>query len=193
MAWPTDQGATGELISAAQWNRLPMLLADTTVTGAAAATIDVTSIPAHWTHLMLVGKLRMSDAAGAVSVGLRFNNDSSAIYEHVFDYVVNATENAGNALLGSSAAVGLAPAATSTANRFGSIAITIPYYTDATNHKTFVSEFSAPGGSAANMFVGNYGGAWANAAAVNRVTLIDLSGGNFEIGCRVSLYGLGRI
>lgn len=190
MPWPSSAVATGELITAAQLNGLPVKVADTTLS-AAAATIDFSSIPSHYAHLMFIAYLRGDTAATQINVDLRFNNDSSALYDSSVFTVRDPSTVGTLAAVGATALTcAHAPAASAPANAFTPVQILIPHYTNAANHKTVDSRF---GMRLSTLVTGQYAGAgqgtWTAVAAVNRVTLLP-SAGNFAIGSRVTLYGL---
>ena len=192
MAYPTDVLAAGDLVTAAQINRWCVLLADTTL-ASAAASVDLTSIPAHWTNLMLVVYGRGDFGAVGVTGCLRFNNDSAGNYDQEILRGNNATASALNALASTSISIGSFPGASGTANYFGMCAVLIPNYANAVGQKASIAWGAARFTSAAtDMYNDIVGGFWRSTAAINRVTVFPNSG-NFEVGTRVSLYGMGRI
>lgn len=195
MSWPTDQVATGDLITAAQLNRLPILLADTLVAGSAVASVDLTSIPAHWTHLKLIVSGRSSTAALTDYVRFRFNNDSTAIYNWQNLSWINTTVGSGPAVSQTGIIGLIVAAASATANVAGGGEVLIANYAATTFHKTLehsVASVSADD-TATNQQLHLFGGRWRSTAAINRITLTLNSGANFEIGTRVTLYGMGRL
>lgn len=192
MAYPTDVVATGDLITAAQINRWCVMLADS-VLDSPAATFDLTSIPAHWSHLKLVAYLRGDSASVAVPVYVRFNNDASAIYDRQALVANAATVTGSESISNTSAQIGNMPDSSGLADSFGVLELTIPYYAGTTDLKSA----SSIGGhkrdnSTGNVYVEQYSVHWRSAAAINRITLLP-SSGNFDTGSRVSLYGTGRI
>lgn len=192
MAWPTDQGATGELISAAQFNRLPALLSDTLVTSAGTTLIDITSIPAHWSNLLLVCYLRGSSGT-APPVLCRFNGDTGNNYDWQNLQANGATVGASESLATSSILLASAPGASDGANLFNAVEAVIPHYANSANHKTVAANVAHKLGTASgNVYAQRTTGAWRSTAAITRITL-SLGEGDFAIGSRVSLYGMGRI
>lgn len=192
MAWPTDIGATGDLITAAQWNRLPEMLADSTL-GAAAASFDFTGIPAHWSHLMIVAYLRGDAVTTSRAVNVRFNNDSGGNYDRQLYNAGAATVAGAEAFGATSGQVGSMPAASATADVFGTLSVIIPHYAGTVDQKACRSDYSEKRGVTTGLI--NMGGScvyWRSAAAINRITLLPESG-NFDIGSRASVYGMGRI
>ncbi|MCR4340957.1 MAG: hypothetical protein NUW01_13840 [Gemmatimonadaceae bacterium] len=193
MAWPTDLGATGELISAAQFNRLPMLLADTTVAGSVAASIDFTSIPAHWSHLRIDVCARGDTAATSVNLLVRFNADSTGQYDYQYIRVQNATVDGSASLAQTAIITGDVPAASAPASSFGPCVIDISDYADGSNHQVLLFQtFRKRDTAAGDLGYIAGGGLWRITTAVSRVTLSPAAG-NFAIGSRASLYGMGRV
>ena len=190
MAWPTTAVATGDLIAAAQLNGLPVRIADTTVAGASVASIDFTSIPSVYAHLLIVAYLRSAIVGTADSVFVRLNNDSGANYDHQHLYGSAATATASETFGGTQVVAGECPGSTAGANLFGQLDIWLPHYVNAANNKVLRS-FSAHkiGTASGNLKALNVAGFWRSNAAISRVTLLA-SGGNLEIGSRATLYGL---
>src|SRR4051794_12042658 len=91
MAWPTTAVVTGDLITAAQLNLLPIRLADSGVLGSDQASIDFTSIPGVFTHLLVVIYARTDQAGAADSICVRMNNDSTGNYLSETIYAFGAT------------------------------------------------------------------------------------------------------
>lgn len=189
MAWPTTAVVTGDLITAAQLNGLPVKIADSTA-GSAVATFDFTSIPSHYAHLFFIAYLRGDTAAGLANLAVRFNNDSGANYDamlfNIRDVATLATVGAAAA---TSAVCGAFQAGTAPANSFGPCQIWVPHYANAVNHKTVDVRYGMKLTTASTgQYTGGGQASWRSTAAINRVTLLP-SAGNFDTGSRVTLYG----
>lgn len=189
MAWPTDAVATGELITAAQLNGLPVRIANTTLSGS-AANIDFQSIPGHYAHLLLVMYLRTDQAVTSSTIFVRFNNDSAGNYDYQFVQGSAAVASASEAFAGTAAGVAPAPGNSAGANLFDAVTFDVPHYANSANNKAFASTFGSKVGTASgNMTTGGYAGFWRSSAAITRVTI--LSGvGNLVSGSRATLYGV---
>lgn len=194
MSYPTDVLATGELVTAAQINRWMVMLADTTVTGSAAASIDFTSIPAHWTHLKLVAYLRGTSATTLEVVAVQLNGDTAGNYDHIRSLANSAGASIASQRAQTLARVGWMCSGNSPANVFDSLEILIPHYAGTANQKAMQATGTAKQAVAADtdLNVTTGGGWWRSSAAVTRVTLFAGTG-NLEIGSRATLYGMGRI
>jgi len=158
---------------------------------AAAANFDFTNIPQTYKHLLGIANLRGDTAATTVGQHLRLNNVSSANYYDERVAATAATPGAGENLAATFAYLGATAAATATANLTGKVFILIPDYQETVR---------MPGGIYLSFYQialtsGNVaivaGGFTLNVAgAINRITLTP-SAGNWDIGSRLTLYGLG--
>lgn len=188
----------GDTMPSADWNVIAnnlnnggvmRMLADTTL-GVAAASIDFTSIPATFAHLLLVLIGRGDAVLTEVDVLLRFNGDSGANYDD--QGVGNNAATTAFAFQDSAATaikIGSITAASSTASTPGAIRAEIPQYAGAVFHKVAVAVDGRFDDTAGTYRVAARAGRWRSAVAANRVTLLPASG-NFIIGTRATLYGL---
>jgi hypothetical protein len=188
MAWPSTAVATGELITAAQLNGLPVMIANSTLSGD-AASFDVTSIPSHYAHLMVVCYARSDTGSSSAQIGVRFNNDSSAIYDYQNVMGQAAVASASETFATTFALIGNIPGNTAGANLFGVQTFTVPHYAGTANNKACSSESGFKVGTATtNLVVQALAGFWRSNAAINRITVF--TSGNFRAGSRFTLYGL---
>jgi hypothetical protein len=189
MAWPATAVGTADLITAAQLNGLPVMIANSTLSGD-AANIDFTSIPSHYAHLMLVCYLRGDTAAIFTGVQMRFNGDGGANYDQQHVLGQAAVASAAEAFAGVWVQIGNATANSGGANLFSPLVLTIPHYANSANNKAGVSQFATKYGTATtNLHVGNLAVFWRSSAAINRITILPAAG-NWRSGSRVTLYGL---
>lgn len=159
----------------------------------AAANIDISSIPATYLHLELVGWLR-SDRSGAAGddIVLSLNNDTTdADYDSQY-LQGNVTATVAQFMgVAGSRFFGRACAATAPANNFGEIRARITNYASTTANKLVHGITSIPTSRSANgLFVRQHSLYWASTAAINRITLAPSLGSNFLTGSKVSLYGI---
>jgi hypothetical protein len=158
--------------------------------GADAASFDVTGIPGTYKHLQINAQLRGAGSGGTANI--RFNNDSSAIYDYSYMQSQGnggaASQNAAvaqtsafiSALAGSAASAGIATA----------VLADIPNYAATVFHKTYSSrDFTASDDLVATQFVHLLGGRWRSTAAITRITIFPGTG-DFLAGSRLSVYGL---
>lgn len=184
----------GDLLTSALWNTylkgnadsgFMRMIADTTL-GASAATVDFTSIPATFAHLMLVGLARGDTAAVTTSILLRFNGDAGASYAVELLQGSGAAASAAAATGGTSMQLGSIAAATAADTVFTPVWCLIPNYLNTVAGKDALSLCYSAGGT---QLVQLAGGHWPNLTAVNRITLL-LAAGNFLTGTRFTLYGV---
>jgi hypothetical protein len=189
VAWPTTAVGTGDLITAAQLNGLPVMIANTTLSGD-VASIDFQSIPAHYAHLMLVCYLRGSTASASLNCVARFNNDSGANYDHQYVRGLAATASAVEVFADIAMVLGLIPGSTAGGNLFGGGTIVVPHYANSANNKSSVAGWGIKAGTASsNLAVQESAGFWRSNSAINRVTILAATG-NLVTGSRITLYGL---
>jgi hypothetical protein len=189
MAWPTSAVATGELITAAQLNGLPVMIANSTLSGD-AANIDFTSIPSHYAHLMVVCYARGDTAATTTNLLVRFNNDSGGNYDYQRVSGVAAAATAGESFAQTSCLVAAIPANTADANLFGATTFDVPHYANTANNKDLSSQYANKiTTTTGNLNVSAVAGFWRSSAAITRITLLPAAG-NLRSGSRATLYGL---
>jgi hypothetical protein len=155
-----------------------------------AATIDFSNIPATFTHLRLIAYLRCTAAALETTAGVLVNGDAAAAnyLQERIDASVAALSSTADSGIQPFGFFGVPPAATAVAGRFAPADLLIPHYAQALNRKValFRSFSFASGGR-----IREGGWEWANTSIINRLTIIDATGGGgFAAGSRVSLYGI---
>lgn len=123
---------------------------------------------------------------------MRYNNDSSAIYD------TQRASTAGGGFSGSNASaqtsfdyVGICPAASSPAGGIADFCIYIANYAATTFRKQFISEWTCVrADDSADIVRGFHGGQWRSTVALTRITLFFLAD-NILAGSRLTVYGLG--
>jgi len=189
MAWPTTQVATGDLVTAAQLNQLPIALAKAT---GAAASYDFQSIPQVWSGLLLVCSLQSDSTNNQDDLSLRFNNDTGSRYYRQRIRGSGATASAAESLAATSMLIGQITG--KSAGAMSSFAMWVPNYTTATVRRSVTST----GGNAFGLATGNlvaetYFGFWDNTTdAVSRITIFPAAG-LFTSTSTAYLYALGTI
>lgn len=168
-----------------------MQLISTQTSTGSSNSLTASSIPSTFNHLLVVFYGR-SDYATSFpsSVGLQFNGDTAGNYSYQIQTAINTTLAASSAVTQTSLAVAAIP------NDNGGVA-SYPgqFVIDIINYKNtsfFKSAACCQGWTTATAAQGsyrNFGGSWANTAAINSVTLLELSGGNFKNGSTMWVYG----
>jgi len=190
MAWPTTAVQTGDLISAAQLNLLPIRLANSTVVGAAVASIDITSIPTLYAHLQVVVEARSDNAGSLLSLTMRLNGDSAANYFYETLFGNGTTVTAAEGLAQSNGLVGEVPGAGSASAAYSGVCtIELPNYASTAWRKRWTSQWSTnTAGTTGTIRSGTAGGYWNQSNAIGQIT-IAASLGNLIAGSRVTIYG----
>jgi hypothetical protein len=166
------------------------VISDTTL-GAGAASIDITSIPADFKSLKLILTGRGDTASTSIAVTMRLNNDSGGNYDYQYDQGSGATANAGEAQAQTSGQIGGLSAASAPANVAGAITVELPDYAGTTFQKSYIGIGGYKTSTAAGAIASTrWFGAWRNTAAISRITILA-SSGNFIVGTRATLYGIG--
>ena len=154
------------------------------VGGAGAANIDFTSIPATYTDLVL--KLSLRQSTGSVGYAtVKFNNSSTG-------FTYRSLEGSGSTALsfnGSVGAIGVVEPSNYTASTFASFDIYIPNYAGSTN-KSYSAD-AVTENNATLAYSDFVAGLWSNTAAINQITIQDLSG-NLVQYSTAYLYGVSN-
>jgi hypothetical protein len=157
--------------------------------GSGAASMSLSSIPATYTHLLLMLTARGDTAAAEVTAQITFNGDSGANYDVHSDYASDTTPSASKAEGATSFGLTI-NGSTANANAPGVVVMFIPDYVGTTFHKIALCLFGhmyAEDGSGNR--TGTTQGRWRNTAAITTIAA-TASAGNFVTGSRLSLYGL---
>lgn len=153
-------------------------------------SLTVSSIPATFSQIKIVFSGRSADTATYfVQTGLRFNGDTSTNYSFQALDVVNATLTGTTGITQTSIPVGPIPSDGAAANFGGQIIIDVIAYRNTT---FFKSVTSTQGWTTATASQGRFrivGASWASTAAINSVTLFDVSTSNFKNGSTLYVYG----
>lgn len=159
----------------------------------AAASVDITSIPATYASLMLVCGLRSDQVATTDGLRLRFNADSGANYDCALlkaskGGVVVAENLGATAMIFDAALAG----ASATANYMGTMIITVHNYASITFPRHVqTSGYIQYGATTDDLYHTAGGGLWDDtASAIDQITLLPENGSNFDLGF-YALYGLG--
>ena len=161
------------------------------ILGAPSGSIDLLSISAAYSSLMLTFTARSDGAVGSTALNMRLNNDSGGNYdvEGRGDSGTTTTapsEDRAQTLM----LVGSVPGASAGASRMGSGMLLLPAYSATVGFQTVcVLGGRIIGTATGDVQVATRWGSWRSAAAVNRLTLLPATG-SFIAGSRATLYGL---
>lgn len=167
----------------------PMEVIAETVLASPAASIDFTSIPATYRHLMIALSGRSDRSATSDPVSVRFNNDSGANYDQQLLRGSNSVASASATVAATSAQVLQIPAASVGAGVASGGQVIIPNYAGTTlqKHATGVGGLKL-GTTTGDQYTQQFSISWRSSAAINRVTLVTI--GNLVAGTVATLYGI---
>jgi hypothetical protein len=162
-----------------------MTLIETKVLGAAAASIEFTSIPQTFTDLVIVASGRSERTAGFEDYLIAFNGSSAN-----FSWRRLGGQGSGSPYSdsGTTGRLGQINTDFATANTFGNLVAYIPNYTTATNKSVSVDHVTE--NNATQAFQEIIALLWSNTAAITSFTLTTTNGFNFKAGTIISLYGV---
>ena len=187
----TSMAATGtnKKMTVANLLSLGRTVLDRQVAGAGGvASFDFTSISQAYENLQ-VTLLGRSTNAGAIITTLRFNNDSTAVYDMQTERAAAAVVSGGESLTQTSLQFGSMPGSGATAGRPGLATVFIPGYTRGFS-KIFRSESSrVDGTSSGNVILDTFTGVWRPTSAITRITLLP-GAGNFDENTVATLEGM---
>lgn len=172
------------------YGSMPVKLAETLL-AAPAASISWTSIPATFRHLEADLYARGDTAAVNTRVNARINNDSAANYDAQENRWDGGTSFLAESLGVTSFQVAFIPAATATANYYGSATLFCKHYAGTTGNKQINSVGNWAESNIANASCRSfaYNGKWRTAGtAINRLDLIPAAG-NLVAGSLGTLWG----
>jgi len=165
-------------------------IATVSVTGATAASIEFTSIPAIFTHLQIRLMARSNrSAVVADSLHLQFNSDTASTYDD--HYLIGDGSSASAAAETSVANISLyrIAGAGAGANTFGVSVIDILDYTNTNKYTTVRGLTGIDNNGAGVVSLGS--GLWRNTAAITSIKLFPNSGSSsFVQYSTAALYGI---
>ena len=172
---------------------MTMTLIETKTLGAAAATIEFTSIPQDFDDLLLVVSGRSTATQNEDALCLQFNNTTANHSSRrlagdgstAFSDTISATAGGSNAFF----AAGLPGNAT--ANTFGNASIYLPNYKSSVAKSMSADSTMENNATATDLSI--HAGLWNNSAAITSIKLLAFrASANFVSGSTVSLYGITK-
>lgn len=162
-------------------------LIQSTVLGSDQSGIDFDSIPNTYDDLILYTSIRSTKAVVGTTAFIRFNNNSSGVYDYkqIYGYSGGA---GGYTNSNYSAMFSQCAGASSTANIYNAGWYYIPQYRGS-YHKNMGGECVYPNSTGTDWQADVWGFTWKNTSAITSINL-SMDGGSMAAGSVVSLYGI---
>lgn len=158
----------------------------TVTLGSASTQIDLTSIPSTYTDLLVVMSLRGVIALSADDIGLKLNDSTANGSTRYLQGNGSSASASSNSYLMNT----LEPGGNATASTFGNTSVYITNYAGATHKLLTVDNATENNGNPAYLRI--EGVLWANTAAINKITIYSLNGGNLAQYSSATLYGITK-
>lgn len=153
-------------------------------------SLDLTSIPATFGHLEVVGNVRSAIASVLDSTRFRLNGDAGANYDYNYVQVSNSVLSGVSAVAQTSVLTG-GIGNSAAANVFGTFYLLIPASANASQHRAGQVNGSGIDVAAANSLMRNGNWKWRSTATVARVQLFDSAlGATFKTGSHLIVKGI---
>lgn len=163
-------------------------IADYTVTGATAASIDFTSIPNTYTDLLILTSTRLDNGTDN-GVRLQFNGDTASNYSWRYIYGNGSTATSGSGATQTYAFGAISNRSTATASTFANCYTYIPNYTASTAKSVSLDGINENNATAADAML--WASLWTGTAAISSIKLFP-SVGNFVQYSTAYLYGISK-
>tara|TARA_R110002012_G_scaffold269442_1_gene453560 strand:- start:7 stop:543 length:537 start_codon:yes stop_codon:yes gene_type:complete len=169
------------------------LIQHTELSGA-AASFDVTSIPASYDHLYMVASAKTDQVAWIDDVQLTFNGVGGTSYGATSLYAgTSAPQGGGGSGHSSHSAINYiyVGGAETSSDTFGTVEIWVPNYANTSNFTQAIIKWGTIDSSSTDYqwLTGQTAGLFSNTAAINQFTL-DADGNNFTTHSTFTLYGI---
>ena len=162
-----------------------------TVGSGGSAEIEFTSIPATYTDLKLVLSGRTTRSAAGEEIFIRVNGLTTGIYSSKLLYALSSGAASASQASATSLYGGTIPAATATANTFGSLELYIPNYTSS-NNKSLSYESLLENNStlAYELWVGAF--LVGTSSSISSINVYPANGGSYVQYSTAYLYGISN-
>jgi hypothetical protein len=165
------------------WTYITSWAFDGTSTG-----VQLNSIPQTYTDLVIVQHLRSNRAATTEQFWQRPNNDTGSNYGYTPMQGDGSTSNTTRQTSQTICNRFPIPAASATANIFGTSTVHIQNYTNTTMWKNIIVQWSCDLNGSGT--VGVSAGTWRSTAAITSINLATENGSNPIVGSYVTVYGI---
>ena len=167
------------------------LIASNTLSSS-AASVTFSSIPATYTDLILRISARLDSAQAADSMRIIINDDTNDNYSITYlqgnGSAASSARESGTGSGGRRILAPYIPAATSTANTFGSHELYFPNYTSTSARP--VGQFGVQETNATAALLAVSANLYRGTSAISKFQIFDVGGSNFVSGSSFFLYGV---
>ena len=163
-------------------------IATVTVTGATAATINFTSIPATYTDLCILASFRLDTAPAINTIKMEINSDTTGT-NYTSIWLEGNGSTIDNNIRPTITAVTSTNSGGSTANTFGNLQMYFPNYANTSYYKSFSIE-SVGENNATAALNGLYAGLYESNSVISSISLASYNAGNFVQYSSATLYGI---
>jgi len=153
---------------------------NTTTLTSATASITFSSIPSTYTDLVLVVTGKIASGGNNLGLDFRVNGDTGTNYS-----ITQLLGDSSSAIGGQEANSSRMNLGIITQDYESSNIINIMNYANTTTYKSFLSR-----GNSSGSYVRLAAGSWRSTAAINSVTVLQITGVNLAIGTTATLYGI---
>jgi hypothetical protein len=161
-------------------------IATVTVTGATAANMEFTSIPATYTDLLILSSVRF-DISGDNGFYFQFNNDTGNNYARLYLYGDGSSTSSLAATSQARVPIGIGARSTATASTFSNSSGYIPNYTGSNYKSVLVDAVNENNATAADAMF--WASIWNSSSAITSIKLFP-SSGNIVQYSTATLYGI---
>lgn len=173
----------------------PVLISEAEVAAGGEDSVSISSIPAYYRHLMVIGQWRTEVAAEDDNIGMRCNADTgsnyawAAVYQNVDSGTVDSENRADSEIL-----IAKAEGNTSAASTFAPMTMWIYDYAETDRHKNIVAQGFKYGDLSADtdmVIALNFSGRWKSTSAITSLSFRKYGAGTqLAQYSKVQVYGI---
>jgi hypothetical protein len=164
------------------------IISSVTVGSGGSASIEFTSIPQTFDHLVIEVSLRQTSAVNYGVPKLQYNglnNDTNHSTRNIRTDGGSPGQD-----LNSAAFIRRIPGGNIAANFFGSATVKIGDYASTTKYKPHISHYNSPSASSGTSALGMNASMWSNTNAITDIRIVDDNGSSFAQYSTATLYGI---
>lgn len=167
-------------------------LIQTATASSNTASLTISSIPATYTDLCIIGSYRSTVNGQNSQCNMQFNGDTGVNYGLARGALIgpNTIDATGTTNGANIRVVYVGPGATATANAFGTFVYYIYHYRS--NYTKFIAgqDLRMSSTSTGDCYLQMQTNQWRNAGTISSITFFNQGGNELAAGCTFSLYGI---